>query len=134
MFIPESNVMNTKSLGFGRRYFSLPLILSILLIFTSCKKSTNDYSSTGGGGNPGANEVWMQSSSFSPASLTVAVNSTVTWTNKDSYTHTVTSDTGLFDSGNIAGGGTYSYKFTSKGTFKYHCKIHAMMTGQIVVQ
>jgi plastocyanin len=70
---------------------------------------------------------------FSPATVTVPIGSTVIWTNKDSAPHTVTSDSGVFDSGNLAEGGTFSHTFTQAGTFKYHCNLHPSMTGKIIV-
>jgi plastocyanin len=111
-------------------------LFALLCIFSGCSKS-NDYNTnpTGGNGNgnPGTNEIWIQGSEFNPSTKTVAVNTTLTWTNKDSYAHTVTSDSTMFDSGNLAGNGTFSYTFTQKGTFNYHCKIHSMMKGTVIV-
>lgn len=83
---------------------------------------------------PGSNEVFMQNTAFSPATITVAVNATVKWTNKDGFAHTVTSDASLFDSGVINSNGTYSHQFTAAGTYFYHCTIHSGMTGKIIVQ
>ncbi len=80
------------------------------------------------------NSVTISNFAFSPATVTVAVGTTVTWTNKDSVAHTVTSDTGAFDSGNLSPNGTYSYKFTTSGTFPYHCGIHTYMKGTVIVQ
>jgi hypothetical protein len=49
-------------------------------------------------------------------------------------THDITADTqGLFDSGSLAPGGTFSHTFTAAGTYHYHCSIHPSMTGIIVV-
>ena len=72
---------------------------------------------------------------YSPASVSVSVGDTVTWTNNDAgVPHTVTSDTpGVFDSGNMATGATFSKTFTAAGTFTYHCNIHPSMTGTVVV-
>ena len=78
--------------------------------------------------------VTIQGMAFSPQTLTVALNITVTWTNNDGVTHTVTSDAAVFGSGNVAPGGTFSYQFTSTGTFPYHCSIHNYMTGTVIVQ
>jgi plastocyanin len=83
---------------------------------------------------PAGNAVTIQSSSFSPKTLTVSVNSTVKWTNSDGIAHTVTSDNAVWDSGNISAGGSFSFTFTSAGTFNYHCTIHPAMTGTIIVQ
>jgi len=80
-----------------------------------------------------ATEVFIQGMAFSPVTLTVTTGTTVKWTNKDGMTHTVTSDNALFDSGNIATNGVYSYPFANAGTFTYHCSIHPTMKGTIVV-
>lgn len=111
-------------------------LIAILLSSVSCSKSSDSAtpSPPKTGGSPAANEVSIQGSAFSPASLTVPVNTTVKWTNMDSFSHTVTSDAPLFDSGIIPGSGTYSFLFTTKGTYPYHCAIHALMTGTIIVQ
>ena len=58
---------------------------------------------------------------------------TVMWINKDSVTHHVVSDTGVFDSGDLATGQSYNYTFNQTGSFPYHCSIHPSMTGTIVV-
>ncbi len=80
------------------------------------------------------NSVTLASFAFSPATITVKVGTTVTWTNQDSTTHTITSDSGVWDSGNIAQNGTYTYAFSKAGTFPYHCSIHTYMKGTVIVQ
>ena len=79
-------------------------------------------------------DINIASRAFSPATITVPVNTTVTWTNNDGMAHTVTSDTGLFDSGTFGAGGTYSYQFTTAGTYNYHCTLHPDMIATIIVQ
>ncbi len=76
---------------------------------------------------------------FSPASLTIKAGTTVTWKNTTAASHTVTSDDGKsFDSGSAnpiaAQSGTFSFTFTTAGTFAYHCAIHPFMKATIVVQ
>ena len=72
---------------------------------------------------------------FNPQTLTINKGDTVTWTNQDSATHTVTSDAGNeLSSGNIENGHSYSHTFNSLGTFSYHCSIHTGMKGKIIVQ
>ena len=79
-------------------------------------------------------------SGFSPSSVTVPVNTIVQWTNNDSaMTHTVTSTTvpvnGAFDSGSLLPSATVCLKFTTAGTFNYHCSIHpTTMIGAVTVQ
>ena len=72
--------------------------------------------------------------SYSPASVTVNVGDTVTWTNSDAQAHTATADDGSWDTGNIANGGTDAVTFATAGTFPYHCDVHPQMTGTVTVQ
>jgi plastocyanin len=78
--------------------------------------------------------VQIMNFAFNPASVTVKVGDTVTWTNGDSIAHTVTADDGSFDSGNIDPGKSFTFTFTKAGTFSYHCNIHPNMTAQVTVQ
>jgi plastocyanin len=78
----------------------------------------------------------ISSRGFSPNTVTASVsaNNTVTWVNDDSSPHTVTADDGSFNSGNIAPGQSFSYTFTTPGTYKYHCTYHPWMTATVVVK
>lgn len=107
------------------------LLFSMFILVNSCTKDSNNPNTNTNSGNP--NEVIIQGSSFSPSTLTVTAGTKVTWHNNDYMAHTVTSDNGLFDSGNIGVSGTYSFTFAAKGTYAYHCSIHSGMTGVIVV-
>ncbi len=82
--------------------------------------------------------VSMVAPGFSPNNLAVPVNTTVKWTNIDVILHTVTSTTvpanGTFDN-QVNPGTSVCLKFTSAGTFNYHCSIHpATMIGMVTVQ
>ena len=70
---------------------------------------------------------------FSPNDVVVSVGTTVTWTNKDSVSHTVTSDDGEFDSDMLEKGDTYSHTFDKAGVYEYHCKPHPFMRGKVIV-
>jgi plastocyanin len=70
---------------------------------------------------------------FDPASVTVQVGDSVTWTNQDSTAHTATA-AGAFDTGNIASGASATVTFDTAGTFAYACSIHPTMTATVVVQ
>jgi plastocyanin len=78
--------------------------------------------------------VTMESLQFQPATVTVEVGDTVTWSNADAVPHTATADDGSFDTGTISGGASASHAFTTAGTFAYHCEVHPTMTGNVVVQ
>lgn len=116
--------------------------LGAVLAGSACSSSSYGPS-TGGGGQPGANQVFMQSSAFNPVTRTVAVGTQVTWVNKDGTTHTVTSSAvpagaATFSSGNVGGGGQFQVTFATAGTYQYYCTIHgspgAGMHGTVVVQ
>jgi plastocyanin len=74
--------------------------------------------------------------SFSPATLTVAKGTTVTFTNKSGVTHNVIFDTNAPSGGDITSidSGSQTRTFATVGTSTFHCSIHAGMSGQIVVQ
>ncbi|MEX2016958.1 MAG: cupredoxin family copper-binding protein [Candidatus Pacearchaeota archaeon] len=72
---------------------------------------------------------------FVPATMQINVGDTVIWTNQDSTSHTVTSDSGNeLNSPYLSQGQIYSHTFTSSGTFDYHCKPHPSMKGKIIVR
>ena len=79
-------------------------------------------------------KINMSDFAFVPATVTVTVGTTVTWTNLDSAAHTVTSETDLFNSGNLARNATFSYSFADRGTFSYFCAIHPYMKGEVIVE
>jgi plastocyanin len=73
--------------------------------------------------------------SYSPASVTVNVGDTITWTNSDAQAHTATADDASWDTGTISGsGGTGAVTFSTAGAFPYHCSIHPEITGTVTVQ
>jgi nitrite reductase (NO-forming) len=77
---------------------------------------------------------------FVPDILTVSKGTTVTWTNRDSTLHTVTSGSAEsgnsgteFDSSYLAAGKTFQHQFSTSGTFDYYCTLHPYMKGKVVV-
>ncbi|MDE1765338.1 MAG: hypothetical protein KGI27_03570 [Thaumarchaeota archaeon] len=87
---------------------------------------------------------------YAPSTVTISVNQSVTWINQDKEIHTVTSGhssgrasllgnsvgqpNGLFDSGNILIGKSWTHKFTTTGTFEYYCSLHPWMQGYVIVK
>jgi plastocyanin len=78
-------------------------------------------------------EIKIQGFKFVPAYVLIPKGETVQWTNLDSVIHTATSNTGVWDSGDIKPNGSYKRKFNKAGTYLYHCKYHAEMPGTIRV-
>ena len=87
------------------------------------------------GTSPQTYEINIQSFAFSPKELTIQVGDTITWTNLDSSSHTITSDSGTeLSSPNFGRNGVYSHTFNTVGTFAYHCALHPNMKGTITVE
>jgi plastocyanin len=68
---------------------------------------------------------------FKPKTLNISRSTYVTWTNKDSTGHNVVFNG--FGSRTLGFGKTYTHKFGTVGTFKYHCTLHPGMAGKVVV-
>lgn len=77
--------------------------------------------------------VAIRDFAFAPATITVRVGTTVTWTNSDQDAHTVSATGGAFTSPTLATGATYRYTFTKAGRYDYLCTIHPFMTATVVV-
>jgi plastocyanin len=81
-------------------------------------------------------EVKIDNFSFGPATLTVPVGATVTWTNRDDIPHTVvsTDDSKTFKSKVLDTDEKFSFTFSKAGSYPYFCSIHPKMTGKVIVQ
>ena len=81
---------------------------------------------------PGA--VAMRDNLFRPAVDTIAVGGTVTWTNEGTNAHTSTGQNGLWDSGIVNPGQSFSRAFPQAGTFAYVCTLHPGMNETLLVR
>jgi plastocyanin len=78
--------------------------------------------------------VTIRDFEFAPASVTVDVGDTVTWTNDGPTPHSATADDGSFDTGIFGAGQSRSHTFEQAGTFQYFCTPHPNMRGTITVR
>lgn len=145
----------TRSKRHGGRALFVLLAFAAMIVLAACGGSTGGGSTPTPTTAPAGNTPAATATSsgpamavsittsgtfaFSPATITIKVGTTVTWTNTTSAPHTVTSDDGTtFDSGIntpiAANGGTFSFTFTKAGTFAYHCQIHPFMKAVVIVQ
>jgi plastocyanin len=123
---------------------STNLILVVLAVFflsgcgnktsqqTPPAQSPNQSSQTNGSIVAEGSAVAIKNFSFSPDTLTAKAGTTVVWTNEDSVSHTIKSDT--FGSGGLSNGQKFEFKFEKAGSFDYSCGIHPSMKGKIIVQ
>ncbi len=122
------------------KYKTYIVFLTVLsLLFIAGCKTSSELGEEGGNTTNNTNMVDLLDSSFSPATITVSVGTTVTWTHKASAVHTVTSGSrgnidGMFNSGDMSNGNTFQFTFNSAGTFDYHCIYHNGMDGKVIVQ
>lgn len=96
-------------------------------------------SGTVAGGEPGAasggtEAVAIADFKFAPPDIEVAPGTEVTWTNEDTFAHTVQDDGGLFpETADLAQGETFSHTYERAGTYPYICGVHPYMKGTVTV-
>ncbi|MEE8363773.1 MAG: hypothetical protein V3S18_06870 [Dehalococcoidia bacterium] len=137
------------------KVFLLLAVLALFAVAGACKDSTAQPGGRAqrGGGNLGvlgggsgegrsfgaeaAGEVIILDDGFTPATdaggLRVIQDGTVTWVNNGAVDHHPVEDTGYFDLGVIAPGGSASFSFAALGIFEYYDKLHPEMKGVITV-
>jgi plastocyanin len=129
----------TMSRGDNRMSYRIALAALLLGFVISCSSSNNSPTAPSPSGNGTAASIvsgasTLTTTAYAPNPVSVPVGGTVTWTNNDSTTHTSTSTTGMWDSGNIAPGAKFSMTFPTAGSFPYRCSIHPGMVGTVNVQ
>jgi plastocyanin len=116
------------------------LVLGAALLLSACSSGGGSGSpasgaSSGSGATTSTKSITISNFMFSPMHASVAPGSTVSVTNKDSVTHTLTATGGRFNTGDIGPGQTKTFTAPSKaGTYDYICNIHQYMMGTIVVR
>src|SRR5262245_53898173 len=111
-----------------RRFFCLASMAALLLAMLAGRRATSATP-------PAATaEVKIDNFSFSPATLTVPVGSSVTWTNRDDIPHNVVSDDQSIKSKVLDTDEKFTFTFSKPGTYSYFCSLHPKMKGAVVVQ
>ena len=114
-----------RTILFSSLIVAVPLAVAIALMLRPMRARGEDKAQ--------AMEVRVDNFTFTPETLTVSVNSAVTWLNKDDIPHVIASNDGLFKSKALDTDQQYSFTFTKAGTYPYFCAIHPKMVGKIVV-
>ena len=71
---------------------------------------------------------------YAPPTLAMPAGTTVTWTNHDEETHTITSTTGAFGSAGLGHDDAFAQTFTHPGRYEYFCALHPRMRAVVVVK
>jgi plastocyanin len=77
--------------------------------------------------------VTIKDFKFAPASISVSVGDTITWSNQDAAPHNARANDGSFKTADLDKGESGSATMTKAGTFAYICTIHPSMKGTVTV-
>jgi len=106
---------------------------ALIALLAACTASPDTTTSPSPAAETEQIEVAISNFAFDPETVAIKTGTTLKWVNEDGATHTVTSDAGDWDSGNLNSGSSYTLTLDQTGTFTYHCNIHPGMTGTIEV-
>jgi plastocyanin len=123
------------------RTVAVATVAGLALTLAACSSGSSSAPATSvatsapsGGTTSGKTTIIIKGFAFSPNKITVAPGATVTVTNRDMTTHTLTATKGGFDTGSVGPGQTKTFTAPKKpGTYPYICSIHQYMTGNLVV-
>lgn len=77
--------------------------------------------------------ISIKSGGFSPATVSIVADDTVTWKNTDTKNHQVVASSGTFASPVLKPGASYSFKFTEAGKYGYRDSLYPTHTGTVKV-
>ena len=111
------------------------VVVLVLLAYSAYGAFTGGTSAVAGSGTleSGSITVTIKDLAFRDGTRTIATGTTVTWTNRDGTTHTVTATDKSFGAPELAPGKTYAHTFASVGKHAYYCSIHPFMKGTVTV-
>ena len=115
------------------RLLAPALFLTVLAV--GCASTPSGTPATGASTG---SAISIKGFAFNPAQLTVNKGATVTWTNDDGATHTVTSGVpgtpnGKFDQ-RLEASKTFTFTFADAGTYDFFCNIHQSMKATVLVR
>ena len=119
---------------------AIPTLIAGLTFVACASTAGSDHPpvpATSAAAAPKTAAVTIKGFAFSPATLTIAKGTVVTFSNQDSTTHTVSSGAnrtkdGKFDA-QVSGGTETTVTFDTAGTFAYFCSIHSSMVATVIV-
>ncbi len=88
------------------------------------------------------NAAEMSDKAYQPNPINIKAGDTITWINRDSVMHTVTSGSGPndpnegkeFDSGPLTQGEIFTHTFKTAGVFNYFCAPHPWMGAKVIAK
>jgi plastocyanin len=131
----EDIIMKKQDFSLSRLGSGIAFLVLIFSISNSCTKPSYDNSGSGATLGPSGYQVSIGDgfNAFNPLEIKVSAGDIVTWINNSPEIESVTSDQGLFD-GILRNNESYSFKFTSAGTYTYFNRMHPGLNGKVVVK
>src|SRR5207253_1543733 len=102
-----------------RKSLFLPLFLAFALVAPAHALAAN---------------VTITTAGFVPSAVTIDQGDSITWTNTDAANHQVVGDKGAFSSPVLKTGQSYSFTFSTAGTFHYKDALAKKLKGTVVVK
>jgi len=120
----------------------LGVLATLILVLAACSSATESSDAGGGGADDGGGgdtgeTVSLAGGAFSPATLTISVGTTVTFTDTTGHTVTEGTDGTAVDDPIVdedGGADPIEVTFDEAGTFNITCKIHPAMNMTITVE
>jgi len=108
------------------------LVVAVLLVMAGFGLTTVTHGAAPASAT--VSDVTLGNFTMSPKTVTVAVGTSVRWTNADDIPHTVVSEDRTFKSNVMDTDEHFTFTFSKAGTYKYFCSIHPHMTGTVIVR
>ena len=112
--------------------------LIAVVAFVGCSSTSSAPSAPSPTASPTPVAISIKGFAFNPNQPSIAKGATITWSNDDGTTHTVTSGVpgtpaGKFDQ-RVEPGKTFAFTFIDTGTYEFFCNIHNSMRGTVTVK
>jgi len=108
-----------------RRRFLAASAAAAVATVAGCTGNTDGSSSGGGASVKETSDVSMTGNQFQPRNIHIDTEATVTWTNDDSFEHTVTSASDNWSKDtSVAAGEQTTHTFENGGVYDVYCTIH----------
>ena len=78
--------------------------------------------------------VSIKRAGFTPKTVNINQDDSVTWTNNDTINHQIVANNGSYASPILGPGKSWTRKFGNGGTFNYHDSLHPALKGTVVVK